>query len=368
MIKKGLAYVDDSTSEEIAKQKGTPTQPGTNSPYRNRSVEENLKLFTDMKAGVYKDGEKVLRAKVDMSHPNMHMRDPIIYRIKHAHHHRTSDTWCIYPMYDYAHCLSDSIEGISHSICTLEFEVHRPLYDWILEQLPVPEPRPHQYEFARLSLSYTVMSKRKLLQLVQEGLVRGWDAAVFYHRALDDRPALTLLPSETTPVLQQDFPRVTHIGATTTKALGGFVLRGEAVFTAGRRFESRTPRPAIQRDSITALAGLFYPFCCQYAVDVQYFQTSFLRSAGEVFEPRSRSGLSIRVADVASLRRVKASVLAVASPDKRDFWINPMLTVRLTNSSFLSFGGHWFNGRLETQFGQFRNASRVEAGLLWKVR
>jgi len=173
LIKQGLAYVDDSSSEEIAKQKGTPTQAGTDSPYRNRSVEENLKLFSEMREGKYKDGEKVLRAKVDMAHPNMHMRDPLMYRIKHAHHHRTGDTWCIYPMYDFAHGQSDAIENITHSICTLEFIPHRALYDWFIEKLEIYPS--HQYEFARLNMTYTVMSKRKLLQLVNEGHVRGWD-------------------------------------------------------------------------------------------------------------------------------------------------------------------------------------------------
>lgn len=173
LIKKGLAYVDDSTSEEIAKQKGTPTTPGTDSPYRNRAVEENLSMFADMRAGKYKDGEKVLRAKVDMAHPNMHMRDPLMYRIKHAHHHRTGDTWCIYPMYDFAHGQSDSIENITHSICTLEFIPHRALYDWFIEKLEIYPS--HQYEFARLNMTYTVMSKRKLLQLVNEKHVSGWD-------------------------------------------------------------------------------------------------------------------------------------------------------------------------------------------------
>lgn len=173
LIKKELAYVDDSSSEEIAKQKGTPTQAGTNSPYRNRSIEENLKLFNEMRAGKYKDGEKVLRAKVDMAHPNMHMRDPLMYRIKHAHHHRTGDAWCIYPMYDFAHGQSDAIENITHSICTLEFIPHRALYDWFIEKLEIYPS--HQYEFARLNMTYTVMSKRKLLQLVNEGHVRGWD-------------------------------------------------------------------------------------------------------------------------------------------------------------------------------------------------
>jgi len=173
LIKKGLAYVDDSSSEEIAKQKGTPTQAGTDSPYRSRSVEENLKLFSEMREGKYKDGEKVLRAKVDMAHPNMHMRDPLMYRIKHAHHHRTGDAWCIYPMYDFAHGQSDAIENITHSICTLEFIPHRALYDWFIEKLEIYPSR--QYEFARLNMTYTVMSKRKLLQLVNEGHVRGWD-------------------------------------------------------------------------------------------------------------------------------------------------------------------------------------------------
>ncbi len=173
LISKGLAYVDDSSSEEIAAQKGTPTQAGTSSPYRNRSIEENLRLFTEMKAGKFKDGEKVLRAKVDMAHPNMHMRDPILYRIKHAHHHRTGDTWCIYPMYDFAHGQSDAIEQVTHSICTLEFIPHRELYDWFIEKLEIYPS--HQYEFARLNLTYTIMSKRKLLQLVNEKYVNGWD-------------------------------------------------------------------------------------------------------------------------------------------------------------------------------------------------
>lgn len=173
LIRKGLAYVDDSTPEEIARMKGTPTEPGIESPYRNRSVEENLRLFQEMREGKYRDGEKVLRAKIDMASPNMHMRDPIMYRIKHVRHHRTGDTWCIYPMYDFAHGQSDSIEHVTHSICTLEFVDHRPLYNWFIEQLEIFPSR--QYEFARLNLSYTVMSKRKLLQLVQKGFVKGWD-------------------------------------------------------------------------------------------------------------------------------------------------------------------------------------------------
>ena len=173
LIKKGVAYVCDLTAEQLAGYRGTPTVPGTESPFRNRSIEENLSLFEKMKNGEFEDGSKTLRAKIDMASPNMHMRDPAIYRIRRATHHRTGDKWCIYPMYDFAHCFSDSIEGITHSICTLEFEVHRPLYDWFLNQLNVYHPQ--QVEFARLNLSYTVMSKRKLLQLVQEKYVNGWD-------------------------------------------------------------------------------------------------------------------------------------------------------------------------------------------------
>lgn len=173
LIEKGLAYVDDSTPDEIAEMKGTPITPGRNSSYRDRSVEENLRLFQEMKDGKYPDGARVLRAKIDMTHTNMLLRDPILYRIKHAHHHRTGDKWCIYPMYDFAHGQSDSIEKITHSICTLEFVPHRPLYDWLIEKLEIFPS--HQYEFARLNLTYTVMSKRKLLQLVNEGIVNGWD-------------------------------------------------------------------------------------------------------------------------------------------------------------------------------------------------
>lgn len=173
LIKKGLAYVDDSSSEEIAAGKGTPTTPGKDSPYRSRSIDENVKLFEEMKGGKYKDGEKVLRAKIDMTHVNMHMRDPIMYRIKHAHHHRTGDVWCIYPMYDFAHGQSDSIENVTHSICTLEFIPHRDLYNWFIEKLDIYPSK--QYEFARLNMTYTIMSKRKLLQLVNENHVAGWD-------------------------------------------------------------------------------------------------------------------------------------------------------------------------------------------------
>ncbi|HYK77101.1 MAG TPA: glutamine--tRNA ligase/YqeY domain fusion protein [Daejeonella sp.] len=173
LIKKGLAYVDDSTAEEIAAAKGTPTEPGVPTPYRDRSVEENLRLFQEMKEGKYADGEKVLRAKIDLASPNMHLRDPLMYRIRHAHHHRTGNDWCIYPMYDFAHGQGDAIEQITHSVCTLEFIPHRPLYDWFIENLEIFPS--HQYEFARLNLNYTVMSKRKLLQLVNEKFVSGWD-------------------------------------------------------------------------------------------------------------------------------------------------------------------------------------------------
>lgn len=173
LIRKGLAYVDDLSAEEIAATKGTPTEQGKESPHRNRSVAENIDLFTAMRNGQFKEGEKVLRAKVDMSSPNMHLRDPIMYRIKHVDHHRTGNAWCIYPMYDFAHGQCDAIEQITHSICTLEFEVHRPLYEWFIEKLEIFPSR--QYEFARLNMTYTVMSKRKLLQLVQDKFVTGWD-------------------------------------------------------------------------------------------------------------------------------------------------------------------------------------------------
>lgn len=173
LIKKGLAYVDDSTAEDIAATKGSTVAPGQNSPYRDRSIEENLRLFEEMRDGKYNDGDKTLRAKIDMAHPNLLLRDPLIYRIKHAHHHRTGNKWCIYPMYDFAHGQSDSIEEITHSICTLEFIHHRPLYNWFIEQLDIFPS--HQYEFARRNLTYTVMSKRKLLQLVNENHVSGWN-------------------------------------------------------------------------------------------------------------------------------------------------------------------------------------------------
>ncbi|GAB4529288.1 MAG: glutamine--tRNA ligase/YqeY domain fusion protein [Anaerolineales bacterium] len=174
LIKDGKAYVDDLSPEEMRAYRGTLTEPGTDSPYRNRTVEENLDLFERMKNGEFEDGSRVLRAKIDMASPNMNLRDPVLYRILHASHHRTGDKWCIYPMYDFAHGQSDAIEGITHSICTLEFENHRPLYEWFLAHLPVPH-QPRQIEFARLNLSYTVLSKRRLIQLVQEGHVHGWD-------------------------------------------------------------------------------------------------------------------------------------------------------------------------------------------------
>ena len=173
LIKMGLAYVDDSTAEEIAAAKGSPTEPGKPTPNRSRSIEDNLQLFEDMKDGKYPDGAKVLRAKIDLASPNMHLRDPLMYRIKHAHHHRTGDKWCIYPMYDFAHGQSDAIEEITHSICTLEFVPHRPLYEWFIQKLNIFSSK--QYEFARLNINYTVMSKRKLLQLVNENYVTGWD-------------------------------------------------------------------------------------------------------------------------------------------------------------------------------------------------
>ena len=174
LIRNGTAYVDDQTADEIRENRGTLTEPGTNSPWRSRSVEENLDLFSRMRAGAFADGSRVLRAKIDMAHPNLIMRDPTLYRIRKTSHHRTGDTWCLYPMYDFTHCLSDSLEGITHSLCTLEFENNRPLYDWVLDNVDAP-CHPQQIEFARLNLSFTVLSKRKLIQLVDEGVVDGWD-------------------------------------------------------------------------------------------------------------------------------------------------------------------------------------------------
>ncbi|HAJ99432.1 MAG TPA: glutamine--tRNA ligase [Bacteroidales bacterium] len=175
LIKKGKAYICEMTAEEISANRGTPTIPGKESPWRNRPIEESLDLFARMRHGEFKEGRFTLRAKIDMTSPNMHLRDPVLYRIMHAHHHRTGDKWCIYPMYDWAHGQSDYLEGITHSICTLEFEVHRPLYEWFLNNLDLPNLHPRQIEFARLNLTYTVMSKRKLLSLVQDGLVKGWN-------------------------------------------------------------------------------------------------------------------------------------------------------------------------------------------------
>lgn len=175
LIKRGKAYVDDQSAEVISQQRGTPTRPGIESPFRNRSVDENIDLFQRMKNGEFQNGEKVLRAKIDMSSPNMHMRDPLMYRIMHAEHHRTGNKWCIYPMYDFAHGQCDFFEGITHSLCTLEFEIHRPLYEWFIDELSDGNYRPRQIEFSRLNLTYTMMSKRKLLQLVEERIVSGWD-------------------------------------------------------------------------------------------------------------------------------------------------------------------------------------------------
>ena len=175
LIRQGVAYVDDQDAEAIAATRGSIGEPGTNSPYRDRRVDENLDLLDRMRAGEFPDGSKVLRAKIDMANPNGQLRDPIMYRIRHAHHHRTGDAWCIYPTYDWAHGQCDAIEGITHSVCTLEFDAHRALYDWFLDHLSLPGDRPRQYEFARLNLTHTLLSKRKLLQLVEEGTVRGWD-------------------------------------------------------------------------------------------------------------------------------------------------------------------------------------------------
>ena len=175
LIRAGHAFVCDLTAEQTDEYRGAPDRPGKPSPFRDRTPEESLALFAEMRAGQHPDGARTLRAKIDYNHPNVWLRDPVLYRIRHTAHHHTGDAWCIYPMYDFAHCLSDSIEGITHSVCTLEFEVHRPLYDWILDHLPVPQPRPHQYEFAKLIPSHIVISKRKLLAFVTEGLVSGWD-------------------------------------------------------------------------------------------------------------------------------------------------------------------------------------------------
>ena len=220
LIKKGVAFVCDLTAEEMAEHRGAPERPGKPSPFYSRGVEENLDLFARMRAGEFADGTKTLRAKIDMSSPNIHMRDPVLYRIRKVAHHRTGNAWAIYPMYDYAHCLSDAIEGISHSICTLEFEVHRPLYDWLVDSVGLWNPRPHQYEFARLNLNYTVMSKRKLLQLVEEGLVNGWD---------DPRmPTISGMRRRgVTPEALRDFAY--HIGVTKFKSLTDVAVLESAI-------------------------------------------------------------------------------------------------------------------------------------------
>lgn len=220
LVKRGLAYVDDQSSEQIAAQKGTPTKPGTESPFRNRSVEENLDLFTRMKAGEFNEGTRVLRAKIDMASPNMHMRDPVIYRIVNRAHHRTGNKWHVYPMYDFAHGQSDYFEGITHSLCTLEFEVHRPLYDWLVDRLRTGDYRPRQIEFNRLNLTYTVMSKRKLQELVEEKLVSGWD---------DPRmPTISGLRRRGyTPESIRNF--VKTIGYTKVEAINDFALLEHAV-------------------------------------------------------------------------------------------------------------------------------------------
>lgn len=237
LIKKGKAFVCDLTGQQMAEHRGAPERPGTPSPFRDRSVEENLDLFERMRRGDFQDGEKTLRAKIDMASPNIHMRDPVLYRIRHAHHHRTGNTWCVYPMYDYAHCLSDAIEGISHSICTLEFEVHRPLYDWLVDEVGLWNPRPYQYEFARLNLTYTVMSKRKLLELVMDGLVTGWD---------DPRmPTISGMRRRgVTPQALRDFAY--HIGVTkymslTDVAVLEHAIRGDLNTRAQRRLAVLRP-------------------------------------------------------------------------------------------------------------------------------
>ncbi len=236
LIKEGKAYVDSQTPEEISRTRGTPTQPGIESPYRNRSVEENLKLFEKMKNGEFNEGECVLRAKIDMKSPNLNLRDPVMYRIKKLPHPRTGNKWCIYPMYDWAHGLEDSIENITHSICTLEFENHRPLYDWFLDQLP-DMPHPRQIEFARLNLTYTVMSKRKLSELVKGGYVEGWD---------DPRmPTISGLRRRGyTPSAIREFCKrigVSKVESTVDIAFLEFVLREELNKTAERRMAVLNP-------------------------------------------------------------------------------------------------------------------------------
>jgi glutaminyl-tRNA synthetase len=232
LVRKGKAYVCDLSPEETEQYRGSPDRPGKDSPYRNRSVSENLDLLGRMRAGEFPDAARTLRAKIDMASPNIWLRDPVLYRIRHASHHHTGDAWCIYPMYDFAHCLSDYIEGITHSICTLEFEVHRPLYDWILESLELPRPLPHQYEFAKLIPTYMLVSKRKLIQLVQDGIVSGWD---------DPRmPTITGLRRRGVPASAlRKF--VTGVGVTkydslTEIAVFEHAIREELNFSALRRF------------------------------------------------------------------------------------------------------------------------------------
>ncbi|MCW5560032.1 MAG: glutamine--tRNA ligase, partial [Verrucomicrobiae bacterium] len=237
LIRKGLAYVCDLSPEETERLRGSPDRPGTDSPYRSRTVAENLDLFARMKAGEFPDGARTLRARMDMASPNIWLRDPVLYRIRHAAHHRTGSRWCLYPLYDFAHCLSDYIEGITHSICTLEFEVHRPLYDWILHHLDLARPRPRQIEFARLNLGYTVMSKRKLLQLVTEGRVSGWN---------DPRmPTLSGLRRRGIPAsVVRDFvlrTGVTKFNAVSDLALLEHFLREELNRTAIRRLAVLRP-------------------------------------------------------------------------------------------------------------------------------
>ncbi|MCC5842924.1 MAG: glutamine--tRNA ligase/YqeY domain fusion protein [Verrucomicrobia bacterium] len=237
LIEKDLAYVCTLTPEEFKDYRGVPTRPGKESPHRSRPTAENLDLFARMRAGEFPDGAYVLRAKIDMASPNLHLRDPAIYRIRHAAHHRTGDTWCLYPIYDFAHCLEDAIEGITHSLCTLEFEVHRPLYDWILQNVTLPKPLPEQTEFARLNITYTVMSKRKLLTLVQENHVSGWD---------DPRmPTLTGMRRRGfTPAAIRTFCErvgITKFNSLTDYALLEFCVREDLNKTAERRMAVLNP-------------------------------------------------------------------------------------------------------------------------------
>jgi hypothetical protein len=237
-----------------------------------------------------------------------------------------------------------------------EFQFYGPLID--IPSSTTSMPRPITVGNSNIGIRYA-------------WLRGGWDSAIFYHQALSDVPAISthLLLATTNPLVsvRKDYPRVSHVGVTSTKPIGGFVLKGEALFTAGERFESSTLGDALRRESLSIMAGFSYPLCCQYTVDVQYFQTSLFGPSNQIISPGFRSGLSVRVADVASLRRFKPSILSVVSPNQHDYWISPKLAVRLTSSSFFTIGWNWFNGRIQTQFGQFRNASRIEANVLWKV-